>query len=241
MTRSNLKINILIADDKPEEAALVQSFFLPDNSGDMLYPEEKLADIDDLLHISILHAVPDAMQFLSAYGLPDIAIVDINFKHASKHVCTDNEMNEGLLLVEELKKYEGVHVFCVTNFLDWNLSRIESLRIGEWAFQKNEMAPFTRRIVEVLQGIAARELATINPTQQSKLFQRINDSNWQNLIVKTIKKRYLLKNLMAGWAVLNYDESADNPVLQFPPDIVEIIKSLLPYAAIEKNQTPHVR
>jgi hypothetical protein len=224
------KIKVLIADDNHKDAVeIISLFVITEPNSTPLYPEEAYDLISKALDIQIIHSVPDALAHIQQNVLPDIAIIDMNFKHALKHVSDHNEVDEGGVLLEALKKYEGLYLFCVTNHINWNLDIIEAM--GDRAIHKNNTNVLTQKIRSVLQEIAKFRLATLSVLEQTKLARRLlHDHEWENLVVKLVKGYHPLKYLMIGWATLKYDDDKDVAVLEYPADIVSIIKNLLPYA-----------
>ena len=145
-------------------------------------------------------------------------------------------MDEGLILIDELSKYIGLHLFCLTTYVDSDIAKLEALGIGERAIQKNQMDVMTRKMGEVLRAIAAQELANMLPEEQAALLKQLDTTpDWRHLVAKVAKKRYALRNLMAGWCTLSYDEVSDGASEIYPPNMADIIKTLLSYANTKKN------
>lgn len=228
------KIKILVVDDDPDEVEFIKSFFLPFEGTDRLYEEEKVEAISAHFSIKVLHTVPDAVEYIKLQ-LPDIAIVDINFEHASRHLIMTDEREEGIHLIEKLNVFDTVKVFCISNYIDFSQAKIDALGKRDWTFLKSDLPRFTQKFVEELKGFAARELASIEPEIQKRLALRLDPENWQTMSAKTLNRLYILGDLMAGWASLVYDENTGTTGVKYPENMVEIIQSLLPYADGEKT------
>lgn len=254
------KVKIFIIDDNPEDVEDIHSSLLAVEGDIDPYKEEKIQFADEFLQVDVRHSVPEAIEYLNKYSLPDIAIVDINFRIADQNIPIENEEDggsktsaqnqigqfgsrnrgedEGLYLVENLQQsYPGMYVFCVSNYLDLNQPRIEKLIQTEWAIPKKELPTLSRRIGEVLREIATRELASIEPGRQLKLWEQIKNSDWQALAVNTNRGSYGLKNMLSGWVKMKYNHKTGESECFFPENILEILKSLLPYVDAETIQS----
>lgn len=233
------KIKILIVDDVPIEADILKSSLLPAKQDDDLYIEEILACIDELLSVDIRHSVPEGLEYIKL-RLPNIAIVDIIFDQATKHMMLADEREEGLYLIEKIKQTtcDTIPVFCVSNAPDWTRTITDRLGMGDAVFAKNALQQLTAKVGEELREFAKRELASIEPANQSRLVKILDRENWETLTAKTMHNHYFLRDLMAGWATLIYDKTTAAPAVCFPDDIIDIIKSLLSYADGEKTKTP---
>lgn len=233
------KVKILIVDDVPEEADILKSRLLPARPEDDLYIEEILALIDELLSVDIRHSVPEGLEYIHVRS-PNMAIVDIIFDQATKHMTLADEREEGLFLIEKIKQKtcDSIPVFCASNAPDWTRTITDRLDMGDAVVAKNALHHLTDKVGKELREFAKRELASIEPANQSRLVKILDRENWETLTAKTLHNHYYLRDLMAGWATLIYDKNTAQPAIGFPEDIIDIIKSLLSYANGEKTKTP---
>lgn len=230
------KINILLVDDDPVDVEEVISKMLPCHPMSDLYIEEITPLVETVLNIHVLNSVPDGMEYIKV-RTPDIALIDIYFEDAPRHMLLTDEKEEGMHLIERIKQVtcDAIPVFCVSNYIDWNQTRIDILGQRDRAISKKDLHLLTERLGVELRRFAQRALGSMLPELQAQLWKKLHTETWQDLTAKTIHHHYRLRNLMAGWASLGLDIETETPEVYFPDDIVEIIKSLLPHAHGEKT------
>lgn len=237
-TQQNYKKHtVLVADDNHKDVDYIISLFLPNQAPDYLYLDECSALIKPMLDMKIYHSVPEALDYLSNNPVPDLVLIDINFSHAEQHVSDLSNINdEGLILVNYLKQYRDLDMFCISNFFNWEDPLIELFHKQGAAILKSNGFMLTEKVVSALQKKAANDLATLSTDQQTRLLRRLKAQGWlPEDEIKLPKGRYLLKDLMVGWAVLQYDAQNHCPILAYPPNIVEITQALLPYAKEDQS------